>query len=623
MCGICGIVDFHNEISDKKKFTDLMSKNLIHRGPDDSGEYNDSFVSLGFKRLSILDVKNGNQPMLNKNKTIISIFNGEIFNFKEIRKELEQKGYSFFSNSDAEVIPYAYESWGINFIKKLNGMFSIAIYDKRDKNFYLVRDRLGIKPLYYFKHKNSLVFSSEINSIISVPFFEKKINFKAISSYMSFRYPTEDNDTFFLELKRVPSGSFIKINSKERLISSYWKIPFPNSKKIFNEKFYIEKLDDILNNSVKGQLISDVPLGVFLSGGLDSSVLSAIASKYVGKNLNTYSVTLLEEGYDESKKAKLVSNYLSTNHHEVILEKSNFLENLNKLIEIKGVPASIPHEYALYLLSKEMKKKISVVLSGEGADEFFGGYSRVQKAPFDYFKSKFFSKFQLNSKSSFDNFNDFILNRYNWFSPTEKNDLLSNEFKNQIDKNDLNINWREILSEGSESDAYNKVLYMFQSKHLKCLLDRLDTMTMAAGVEARVPFLDHKLVEFINTVPFKYKIKWKSYFHKILSLFTNSNQFSEKYDINKYLLRNLSKKYLPQKITKAKKLGFPVPLNNWVKNAEIREILLGQSSRSKIYYNKNELEKILRMDNDKNFDFAGKKVWMLLNLELWMRQKIG
>ena len=623
MCGICGIVDFQRQVKDKKEYTYLMSSNLTHRGPDDSGEFNDEFISMGFRRLSILDIEKGNQPVTNKNKKIISIFNGEIFNFKEIRNELKIKGFNFKTNSDSEIIPYAYEVWGINFVKRLNGMFSIAIYDKSKNFFYLIRDRLGIKPLYYYEYNKSLVFASEINALTKLQLFRNEINLNAVSSYLSFRYPTEDDETFYLGIKRVPAGNILKINFDGKEKFSYWKIPFPTSEKNFNENYYIEKLEDILNNSVKRQLISDVPLGVFLSGGLDSSLLSAIASKYTGKNLNTDSVTLQEEGYDESGKAKLVSNYLGTNHHEVILRKSNFLENLSNLIDIKGVPASIPHEYALYLLSKEMKKKISVVLSGEGADEFFGGYSRVQKSPFDYFKNKFLSKIYFNfMKNKPKNFHEFVLSRYHWFSPSEKNKLLNPDFKNQIFENKRNSEWENILSESSLENSYNKVLYMFQDKHLKCLLDRLDTMTMAASVEARVPFLDHKLVEFINSVPFEYKIKWKSFFHKSISLLSSSKDYTEKNDINKFLLRKLSKKYLPKEITHAKKLGFPVPLNNWLKDEEIEEMLLGNSSKSKIFYNISELKKILQMKNDKNFDFAGKKVWMLINIELWMRKKI-
>ena len=213
MCGICGIIDFSNQIKEKKQITHVMAEKILHRGPDDSGVFGDENISLGFKRLSILDIKNGNQPIFNKNKSIVSIFNGEIYNFKEIKKELIEKGYNFLTEADSEIIPFAYEVWGIDFVKKLNGMFAIAIYDKFNKKFFLVRDRVGIKPLFLFNYNSTIFFSSEINSLISVPFFEKKVNLKAISSYLSYRYPTEDEENFFQGIKRVTPGSYLEIEN--------------------------------------------------------------------------------------------------------------------------------------------------------------------------------------------------------------------------------------------------------------------------------------------------------------------------------------------------------------------------------------------------------------------------
>ena len=236
-------------------------------------------------------------------------------------------------------------------------MFAIAIYDKKKQNTFLIRDRLGIKPLYYYIYKNTLIFSSEINSILEGPFFKREPNLKAISSYLSYRYPISDEETFFLNLKRLPAGKILKISNNGISFDEYWRIPFPNNFSNHDEEFYLEKLDYLLNESIKGQLVSDVPLGVFLSGGLDSSILTAIATKYTKEKLNTFSVTLKESGYDESEKAKIVSNHLKTNHHEIILEKDNFIENLQNLISIKGVPCSIPHEYALFLLSKKNERE--------------------------------------------------------------------------------------------------------------------------------------------------------------------------------------------------------------------------------------------------------------------------
>ena len=339
--------------------------------------------------------------------------------------------------------------------------------------------------------------------------------------------------------------------------------------------------------------------------------------------------------YNEGEKAKKISNYINSDHTEIIIEKKDFFENLENIVNIKCAPISIPHEYPLYALSKEMKKEITVVLSGEGADEFFGGYSRVQKSPFDYKKAKLISKF---SKSKFikklfsieNNFNfknstplDYFFEKYNWFKFEEIDNILSNEAKELIDYNTVKEPW-EINNKSAKDETYNQILLLFQKNHLQCLLDRLDIMTMANSIEARVPFLDHSIIEFINSVPFEYKIKWKSSYHKIISLFSNSMNYTEQYDSNKYLLRKCASKYLPVKSSKEKKLGFPLPMNDWMKDNKIKDILLDSKTLGRNLFKKEKIEKLFNFDSNKNdpYDFSGKKVWMLTNLEIWMRSFI-
>ena len=316
-------------------------------------------------------------------------------------------------------------------------------------------------------------------------------------------------------------------------------------------------------------MISDVPIGVFLSGGLDSSLISSVANKYSQETLNTFSVRFDEQAYDESSKTKLMQSHINSNHHNITIKKKDFFNNFEKIIKIKDAPISIPHEYPLYELSKYMNGKVKVVLSGEGADEFFGGYSRVQKSPFDFIKAKAFGKlsasrvvksiFSLDKNFDFcnQNFKDFFFNRYKWFSLNESKNILNEDVFDKINLKDVLDPWE--FSDDSSSDKdylYNSILINFQKNHLQCLLDRLDIMTMSNSIEARVPFLEHKLIEFINSVPFQYKIKWKSQFSKFKSFFSNSENYTEKNDTNKYLLRKCSQKYLPEKISKEKNLGF-------------------------------------------------------------------
>jgi asparagine synthase (glutamine-hydrolysing) len=619
MCGIVGIVDPLNKIENKKKIILELNESQYHRGPDDFGYYNDSLISLGFRRLSIIDLEKGNQPTIKEN--IISIFNGEIYNYLDLRKQLISIGAKFKTQSDSEVVANAFLFWGIDCLKKFDGMFAICFYDRIKKEIFLARDRMGIKPLNYTYVNNSLFFSSEILTLTKIPGFIKEVNFNALSSYLSFRYPVDDQNLFFKNIHRIESGSYLKLDlkSSKSFVKKYWDIPEINNEiESISPKSFQEELDELLQNSVKNQLMSDVPLGVLLSGGLDSSLISSIASKF-SKNLNTYSVSFSEEGYDESEKAKLVSRHIGSNHQDFKVDKKFFLENLQTMIDIKGVPASIPHEFALHHLSKEIKKDVSVVLSGEGADEFFGGYSRVQKSAFDFNKKNFFKE-NFNRLKFF----NFFLDRYNWFSAEEKNKIFSQDSKNRINEKLVHKPFKDIFFNSNEKNTYNIILKSFQKNHIKALLERLDLMTMSAGIEARVPFLDHKILEFINKVPFNHKIRWKSSYHKYLSLFSSSDKYTEKNDINKFLLRSCSEKYLPKSTKNEKKLGFPLPMNDWMKDEKIKEIYLDHSTLNRGIFDKENLKKLYNFNessnSNSNFDFSGKKVWMLVNVELWMRK---
>ena len=308
---------------------------------------------------------------------------------------------------------------------------------------------------------------------------------------------------------------------------------------------------------------------------------------------------------------------------------------MKNIVNLKCAPISIPHEYPLFALAKEMKKDIKVVLSGEGADEFFGGYSRVQKSPFDYKKAKFITNYTNSSfikkifsvEDNFDFKNKSLLNyffeKYNWFKFGELDEIFSLEAKERVNLDLVIEPWRQKFIENKDK-PYEQILSLFQNNHLQCLLDRLDVMTMANSIEARVPFLDHSIIEFINKVPFKLKIKWKSSFHKVISLLSNSSKFTEQNDINKYLLRKCASKYLPLNASNEKKLGFPLPMNDWMKDNRIKEILLDDKTIKRNFFKKKQLEKLLNFEksNDDPYDFSGKKVWMLVNLEIWMRSFI-
>ncbi len=636
MCSILGILDFDKIFNDKEIEIKKINKLLKHRGPDDEGYYNDDYVSLAFNRLSIQDLNKGNQPI--KKDHVISIFNGEIYNFIELKKELEDYGFSFNTNSDSEIIPAAYLKWGINCISKFNGMFSICIYDLNKKKIFLIRDRVGIKPLFYSSYNKKLVFSSEIKAIINFSKFKKSVNFNAIASYLYFRYPLGKNNNFFENIKKVQPGTYVEIDILKKKFSEnrYWKIPKIEHHKNTSLNDYLEELDFKMTKSIKKHLISDVPVGILLSGGLDSALISSLASKFNSQKIKTFSVSFKDKKYDESHKANMMSKYIDSDHSYVEVEKNEFFDNLENIIKIKTSPLSIPHEYPIYKLSKKIRETTKVVLSGEGADEFFGGYARLQNSAFDFNKARtlgIFNNAKLLKKlfsvdQNFDflknDFIDYFFYKYNWFPFKEVTELINRDIYNKIDIQDVKKPWLEIIENYKSCNNYDQSLLLFQSNHLQCLLDRLDAMTMANSVEARVPFLDHELIEFINTVPFKYKIKWKSKLNIIKSIFNDNFSFSERYDTNKFLLRKISEKYLPSKISKDKKLGFPVPMNDWMKDERSKEILLDSRTLNRNFFNKNMIEKLfnIKSNNMDPYDFSGKKIWMLINIELWMRNFI-
>lgn len=615
---------------------------MSHRGPDDQGIYEDETIQLGFRRLSIIDLQKGSQPFFSEDKNFALIFNGEIYNYRTLRETLTLKGVKFKTNSDTEVLLQSLIYWDIEeALNKLNGMFAFALYNFKSKKLILARDRFGIKPLYFCNTKNNkgIVFSSEIKSLIKTNVVNRDINYDAISSYLSFRY-SYGVGNLFKNIKKLNPGEYLILKDQNLHKKTYWKIPMIfETNEVSSEKILLEKLDELMCEVVKDHLESDVSVGSLLSGGLDSSLITSIMSKYQN-SFNTYSASFDEDGYDENKFATLISNQINSNHLNINLNSKKYFEKLDRIIEHKYLPLNIPHEVALYELFKNIKLKNKVVISGEGADEMFGGYGRVQGAGFDFLKIQKFDKFSkfFGKKNVYNFFNaqalfsgeklsrkEHFFRVYNWFSMEQKQKILSKDFLNKIsnDKKSESF-WEDEFNEINIMKEENKFIYLFQKYHLQCLLDRLDLMSMAHGVEARVPFCDHRIITFLSKVPYDYKIRWKSKFSKFKASFSLSNHHSEKLNISKYLLRKYSFKYIPKEIINRDKLGFPVPLDNWIDNNEdkkyIKDILLDPQTIQRGLFDKNELENLINNKENIDYDFWGKKIWMLLNIEIWLRK---
>ena len=639
MCGILGQIDYLNNVSWN---SELFSEALLlqkHRGPDDSGiKVEDNFI-FGHRRLSIIDLdSHAKQPMLSDDGKVTLVFNGEIYNYQELRHDLVTKGYKFRTKSDTEVLLYSYYEFGIECIQSFIGMFAFAIFDSRNGKSYIVRDRLGVKPLYYHREGAKLTFSSEIKSIIKIANVNKKINIKAVSSYLSFRYPIL-NDTFFEGINSVPPAHYIEISEESFIIKEYWNLAhkFKEQNNDRGEDYYINGIKDLLESSVKYRMLSDVPIGSFLSGGVDSSVITAIMSNESLDPIKTFIAGFEELGYNEFEYANQISKEFKTDHYEILVGGEDYIKSMEELIKFKDAPLSVPNEVPLYIMSKELKKHITVVLSGEGADEIFGGYGRIFLSPYDLeriqnidkldlsvedqnmLRQNFLNKYGVsNFKSESQHFN----NVFGYTSLHEKSELLHPSLPLNDIESHLNNKIELYFDELKEESYYNKIMYVFEKIHLVGLLQRLDSSTMASSVEARSPFVDHRIVEFAFTIPFKYKIKWNDLKDMEASKLLMSDEISEVYNVPKSILKNAYKGVIPDNILFRKKIGFPVPLNEWFGgdfNSYAKKILLSDAAKNRKVYNIHNLQNLLNSDRlAKNHSLA-MKIWMLINIELFTK----
>ena len=632
MCGIIGVL---GNIPEKNKIIRARDK-MEHRGPDDSGIFydKDNKVTLGHRRLSIIDLSSaGKQPFFSNSGRYVISFNGEIYNYLQLKKDLTGS-YDFKTNTDTEVILAMYEKYGENCLKYLQGMFAFAIWDRKEKRLFVTRDRLGIKPLYYTIVKNNFYFASEIKGILNFDVVPRKLNKQGFLDYLSYRYVL-GKYTMFKNIYSLLPGHYILLKcGEEPKVKKYWDLPVIEKKQDPGEGIVLKKVEDLLLKTIESHMMGDVPVGAYLSGGLDSSLLVAMMARISKKPIKTFSIGFKEKGFNEFKYARKVAKSIKTDHHEIVLDDNNYFDILSEAIGYKDLPLSVPNEVPVHVLSKELKKHISIVLSGEGADELFGGYGRLFKSGYDIERIRLLNKDLFdgnrdelikNLEKKYDSLEsvsdlDHFLNQYTYHKFSEKKALINSDYFNLQSLDLKNKNYfKAINSKLSSFDPTNKFLYLMQKVHIVGLLHRLDSMTMSSSVEGRVPFVDHKLVEFVSSLPLKYKIRWKSKQDELKAKTLNSDQISEIHDISKYILRKISKKYLPKDIIERKKVGFPVPLNNWFKgdkNEMAKDLLLSKHTKSKNLYNRKNLENILNYN--KPDSGKGINIWMLVNMEMWM-----
>lgn len=632
---MCGLFSAWGNV-DEKKFIHALNLQK-HRGPDDAGYERFGNLHLGHRRLSIIDLnQSSKQPMSAGNGDLVCVFNGEIYNYREIREQLRTAGYVFRTESDTEVLINAYHLYGEKCLEKFIGMFAFVIFDKRTQSIFAARDRLGVKPLYYARKNGTLYFSSEIKSIVSASGCSTNINLSAISSYLSYRYPIA-NDSFYDEILQVPPAHYVTVNArKEITLQRYWHFS-ENIKKQENdrgEEFYLERLRELFSSSVSYRMIADVPVGAYLSGGVDSSAVVAEMSKQGRTPVKTFTIGFEEEGFNEFSYARQVATRYGADHHEIMLAGDDYIESMAELIRLKDAPLGVPNEVPLYRMSQELKKHITVVLSGEGADEIFGGYGRIFRAADDYEKLKKHRaggstsaslKEALERKYGNLNFTDEVthfLHLYRYTDLNLKSAILGKAFSGKDYDHHLDAIFESEFKEVPHEASYaTKMMYIFERLHLPGLLQRVDATTMGASVEARVPFVDHRLVEFAFTIPDKYKLKWTRDKNTASDLL--SDQISEKFDTPKYILKKAFEGVLDHETLYRKKMGFPVPLNKWFggkfRDYAASKILSGNLVNEEII-NKEYVERLLRSESLAHNHSLAMKVWMLLNLEIFLER---
>jgi len=634
MCGFFGVVDFSESLN-AKDWDEITAGTtaISYRGPDDSAILKRPNICFGFRRLSIIDIQAPSQPFSSKDKRTTMMCNGEIYNFQELKSILVGKNYQFQTNTDTEVILHGYEEWGHGLWEKLNGIFAVVLWDEIKKELTLVRDQFGVKPLHYLEVGNKIYFSSDYNAFKFQSARKMEMNSNALLSYFSFRYVVGEQ-TFYKDVYDILPGNFVKINVFGRKSNIYWDIPVEEDGDP-GEKQCLKKLDELLSASVERQLMSDVPLGAFISGGVDSNLLLHYMSK-TNSDISCYIAGFEEKKYNEFEYADLMAEKLGIKPRKLMMTQRDYLDAMEEVIAYRGEPVSVPHEGAFLRMSQLMKKEISVVLSGEGADELFAGYGRIFRSPFDYYKQRkidalpFGSKlarkvFNVPSKPVFDTPMNHFLNRYSWFTNMDKNILLNQEFFNSKYFDDYSLSYiNGLFSKTANVNYYRAMPYILGKIHLPNLLNRLDRMTMASGVEARVPFLDKDLVSYVSKLPCHYKLRWNSVFSRLISICSNSDKISEKYDTPKYILKQLAQGKVPAEIINRSKMGFPVPLDKWmgenIFKDKAKELLLSKESMVSNIVNTGNIENFLKKKNySSSYDYDGKKIWMLMNVELWMR----
>lgn len=626
MCGICGVFDLQPGRRVEREVLAAMSRQIVHRGPDEDGFFVEGNVGLAVRRLKIIDLATGSQPITNESGTVHIVYNGEIYNHRELRSGLEGRGHRFRSRSDTETIVHLYEEHGRACVHHLRGMFAFALWDADRRRLLLARDRLGIKPLHYCLLEDALVFGSEMKAILAHPGIRAGLNAAYLPEYLAFGY-LANSDSLFRGIQKLMPGCTLEVGEDGRVdVQQYWDPAASAPSNGLPGAEYARAYRSLLEEAVSLHLMSDVPLGVFLSGGIDSSTVAAMMTRERREPVATFSVGYNEERQSELGYARLVAQHLDSEHHEVIVTDDDFFSSLPKLIWHEDEPIVWPSSVSLYFVAKLAREHVTVVLTGEGSDETLGGYARyawtlrnshlneiyrritpesLRRFVRGYISQSGLLRADLRRKLQhtflgrdasqwpFSYFEDY----YAAFSEREQEALLMDELRaapGAAYRNSLEL-WQR-----SSGDPLSRLLYTDIKSYLVELLMKQDSMSMAASVESRVPFLDHKVVEFALSIPPSFKLNGLH---------------------GKQILKDAVRDLLPEEILRRRKMGFPTPIRQWLRGPRldaVERIVAGPRSLERKLFKPHALRQLFGEHRTRMNDHTD-RIWRLLNLEHWCR----
>ena len=626
MCGIAGLVSRDGLPADARERAIAMRDILVHRGPDEAGLFNDGHALLAHRRLSIVDLTTGQQPLSNEDKTVWVSFNGEIYNHADVRRELEPHGHVYRTRSDTETIVHAYEQWGDECVHRFRGMFAFALWDAPKRRLLLVRDRVGIKPLYWARAGDTLLFASEIKALLASGLLAPEANEPALPEALSTRYVSGD-ETLFRGVRKLLPGHLLVCEDGEVRVRQYWDVPTGRSAGLqARPDDVVARFRALLEESVRLRLMSDVPLGMFLSGGIDSSAIAALMARMIDRPLQTFSVAFDERAFNELEYAREVARAIGAESHEIVINDRDFFGALPRLVWHEDEPIAHTSSVPLYFVSALARQHVTVVLTGEGSDELLAGYGKYPRIAWNwragtiyerllpaaarravadgvvprlpgrlgrYARRSFLAMDRTPQSMFLDNFASIRL--------AEQRQLLSPRLRALIDpRGAYAASMAYFDAPNGGSTFLDRLLYADIKTYLVELLMKQDQMSMATSIESRVPFLDHKLVEFAATLPDRWKLNGLT---------------------TKRVLREAMRGVLPPSILNRPKMGFPVPFASWMRggwNDIARQVLLDGRTRQRGIVEPTAVDQLLR-DHAAGRAEGGDRIWTLMNLELWYR----